>query len=106
MQSPGFAPPYRDAAVGTSARCLLCASEGAPGSQCDVCFMPRPTMEAEPAQVLACVRCKNPMSAIDVGAGAGVHACMRCARLFVPPRAGSRAFSGRDGGGDLGRPVG
>jgi len=63
-------------------------------------------MAAEPTQILACVRCKNPMSAIDVGAGAVVHACTRCARLFVPPRAWSRAFAARDVVGDLERRLG
>jgi hypothetical protein len=63
-------------------------------------------MGAEPTQVLACVRCKNPMSAIDVGAGAIVHACTRCARLFVPPRAWSRAFAARDVVSDLERRLG
>lgn len=92
--------PYR-AADAQSARCLLCASEGPPGSTCSVCILPRPALGPEPAQMLACVRCKSPLAPIDVGAGGAVHACTRCARLFVPPRAWSRAFAARDVVADL-----
>lgn len=97
--------PYR-AEVAPTSRCLLCASEGEPGSQCSVCFMPRPTLASEPAQVLGCVRCKNPMVFIEVGAGAVVHACLGCRALFVPPRGWARAFSARDVTGDLEARVG
>lgn len=92
--------PYRSE-LAQSSRCLLCASEGEPGSQCSLCFMPRPTLAPESARVFACVRCKNPMIAIDLGAGSVTHACTSCRSLFVPPRAWARAFSARDVIGDL-----
>jgi Zn-finger nucleic acid-binding protein len=66
-----------------------------------VCFLERPTLAAEPPRVLGCVRCKNPMMAVDVGAGSVVHACATCRALFAPPRAWTRAFAARDVIGDL-----
>jgi Zn-finger nucleic acid-binding protein len=63
--------------------------------------MARPMLAPEPPHVLGCVRCKNPLVAIDVGAGSVVHACLACKALFVPPRGWVRAFSARDVVGDL-----
>lgn len=68
--------------------------------------MARPTLAAEPPRVLGCVRCKNAMMALDVGAGSVVYACGNCRALFVPPRGWSRAFAARDVVGDLESRVG
>lgn len=39
---------YRTSASLDTSFCLLCASEGPAASQCEVCFIARPTLEAEP----------------------------------------------------------
>jgi Zn-finger nucleic acid-binding protein len=68
--------------------------------------MARPTLAHEPARVLGCVRCKNPMSAIDIGAASVIHACTQCRSMFVPPRGWTRAFSAPDVAANLEQRIG
>ena len=82
--------PYRAPAEVDSSFCLLCGSEGGPGSQCEVCLVARPSLDVEPTMNRTCGRCGKSLVAVAIAPGTNLHACLSCASLFVPPRAWSR----------------
>lgn len=87
--------PYRAGIASAQARCLLCSSQGAPSTTCETCMVARPSLAEPPPRAFACPRCAKALIAVDIGAGATIHACVACRSTFYPARAWARLFDER-----------